>query len=361
VEVEVEPGAIELGGGTPRRPVLFRDRAGAEVGRITLYWLQGKLYAKFKGSREAAERLASAIKSLGGEAEARQYGGRWYVVMTTNQILEIKDRGWVEAVRGFVEGLYRGGIIDEAKYRSLLERLEEGGAAPELAGVRFGVGLDRSRGLAVVHKPKSGARFAEAVRRLREYGLEEGLHFTAGRAPSGRYYVRLTRLGLAEVARRAGLGDAEAARFLKALGERARRLGAREEALPSPAVRRLPIGLNAGGVAVVIKSVAAEMVQGAGPARLRISAEYEAGGAAGRLSITYRWERTTGGLAARADVRVADPVKAAVLKALVGEYSVSAGRAKLFMRHLERLRELEGVAEAVDAWLKTKGGAARRS
>lgn len=210
----LELGRFELGGGAPRAVLLFRDKSGAEAAWITLYWHQGKLFAKYKGSQEGAEHLASILRAMGGEAAARQYGGSWYVVLTTNQVPAVKDPAWVGAVRQFLDKLRQAGAIDEARHRSLVGRLEAAGA-PALAGVRFAVSIEKTGRLSAVHKPGSEARFAEAVERLRRYGLAEGLHFTAGRTPSGRFYIRLTRLGHLEVARRAGTGDPEAARFIK--------------------------------------------------------------------------------------------------------------------------------------------------
>jgi hypothetical protein len=344
----VELEKVELGGRAPRAVLLFRDEGGAEAARITLYWHQVKLFAKYKGSREGAERLASILRAMGGEAAARQYGGSWYVVLTTNQVLAVRDPAWAGAVRQFLDKLRQAGAIDEARHKSLVGRLEEAGA-PTLAGVRFAVSIEKSGRLSAVHKPRSEARFAEAVERLRGYGLAEGLHFTAGRTPSGRFYIRLTRLGLLEVARRAGAGDPEAARFIKQLRQKAGELGV-ADAVPPPASRRLPLAVNTGGAAAVVKKLAAEIDAG----RLRITAEYESAGAPGALAITFRWEKTTGGYAARAEVRVSDPTKAAILKALVGDYPATRGKAKLTMRHLERLREFEGIAQVVDSWLATK-------
>lgn len=114
-------------------------------------------------------------------------------------------------------------------------------------------------------------------------------------------------------------------------------------------MKRLPLAVNTGG-AVVVKKLTAEIDAG----RLRITAGYDSAGAPGTLAITFRWEKTTGGYAARAEVRVSDPTKAALLKALVGDYPVTRGKAKLTMRHLERLREFEGVAQVVDTWPATK-------
>nr|WP_287069399.1 PaRep2b protein [Pyrobaculum sp.] len=359
MEISVERKPLELGGRLPRCLVVFKGEGGVEIARISLYWMQGKLYAKFKGTREAAERLVSILRDLGGAAEAKQYGGSWYVVLTTNAIAAIGHGGWRDAVRGFVEDLHSAGVIDEQRRDALLEKLAAAESKIPLAGVYFNVNYDKSRGaLAAVYKPKSEKRFKKAVELLKRYGLAEGLHFTGGRTPGGRYYIRLTYDGIREVARRASAGDIAAKILVERFKKEASALGAGEAAErlinSAPGARRLPLMVEGGGA--VVKALSAELSEGCRglDCRLKITVEYEAGGRTNRLSIVYRWEKSGGGYAARAEVRLGDSVKAAVLKALVGEYAVSAVKAKLFMRHLEKLSEFAELAEAVGKWLRTK-------
>lgn len=363
MEISVERGPLELSGKLPRSLVVFKGEGGVELGRISLYWMQGKLYAKFKGTREAAERLASALRDLGGAAEVRQYGGSWYVVLTTNAIMAVSHEGWRDAVRSFVEDLHNAGVIDKRRRDALLAKLAAAGGKIPLAGVYFNLNYDKSReAFVIVYKPKSEERFKKAVGLLRRYGLAEGLHFTGGRTPGGRYYIRLTYDGVREVARRASAGDAAAKIFVERFKREASALGAgvvAEKLLGSAGgARRLPLTVEVGGTAAVIKTLRAELSEECKgvDCRLKIAAEYEIGGEIRRLSIVYRWEKSGGGYAARAEVRLGDPVKAAVLKALVGEYTVSAGKAKLYMRHLERLSEFAEIAGVVERWLKTKAG-----
>ncbi|RFB00297.1 hypothetical protein CGL52_01435 [Pyrobaculum aerophilum] len=158
---------------------------------ITVYWTGDKLYAKFNGSCENAERLASIIRALGGAAEVK-YVKRtgWAVWLTTDGIIAIRHDGWLKAVRSFVDELKDKGLISEERYKQLVKEIETGPNAVKFAGVEFSVYYKNSK-IEIECQPTSDVSKNAAVNALKVKGLVEGKDFTV--KEYGGYEIRIAK------------------------------------------------------------------------------------------------------------------------------------------------------------------------
>ncbi|MEM3836071.1 PaRep2b protein [Pyrobaculum sp.] len=331
--------------------VVFRDERGDEVARINIRWDGKSLHAYFDGSKESAERLASILNALGADAEAKKYGGRWHVELTTGSIAAIRRAEWLEAVRSLVEALHASGVIDGGRKEELLRELAAGPNVVEIAGVEFSVWSEEAAGrpksLVIKYQPSSTKAFEAAVEALREAGLVEGVHFTAKRPEGGErghIYIKMPAgLWRLEELRRAGAGWAD--RALRRLEEIARARGfydvldeylrpAREAETVDP--EGLVVEVNR-GVEAVIKNVKMEWEDD----KPKVVVEYEVDGEA--KSFFFTW-----GVANTGKIRASvwlDEEKATVLAVLANDESIRGrkGTATLTARHLFALARHKGI------------------
>ena len=352
-------------GGKPRLVIRFKDESGRELAHINVWWDGESLRAKFDGARERAERLASILSALGAEAEAKQYGDKWYVELTTDSITVIRRAEWIEAVKALVEVLHKRGVIDSEKREYLLRELAAGPNAVEIAGVEMSVAKGekaRSKWLEIKHQPGSADAFEAAVNALKEAGFEEGVHFTAKKPAEGEggeresvkpgYIYLKIPAGLWRLVELARQGVKWAEKAVSRLEEIARGRGfydlldeylrpAKEAETVDP--KGMVVEDKERGVKAVIKDVKVMWEDG----RPRIVVEYEAGGDV--KSFSFIWGVYESGRV-RADVRL-DEERAAVLAALTGDESLR-GRDKvtLFPKHLFAMARLKGVGWDLLRW-----------
>ncbi|WP_181933446.1 PaRep2b protein [Pyrobaculum aerophilum] len=196
--VTVERGPLDTSGRLPKAVIRFK-LDGEEVAHIIMYWTGDALLAQFGGYREKAERLASIIKSLGGEAEVKRAGKGWVVQLTTNGIIAIRHDGWLNAVRSFVDELYNKGWIGEERYEQLVRDITAGPNTVKLAGVEFSVNYnDIHNTIEVMYRPGSETSKNAALNALKARGLVEGVHFTVTTKGAGRYEIRVAKKAYAK-------------------------------------------------------------------------------------------------------------------------------------------------------------------
>ncbi|MEM0484607.1 MAG: PaRep2b protein [Pyrobaculum sp.] len=191
--ITVERGPLDTSGQWPKAVIRFK--LGEEMAHINMYWTGDKLLAQFGGSREKAERLASVIRALGGDAEVKHVKGAvWIVKLTTDGITAIRHDSWLNAVRGFVDELYGKGLISEDKYEQLVKDITAGPNTVKFAGTEFSVNYNNKTGnIEVVYQPRNEASKNAALNALKARGLVEGVHFTVTTGGSGRYEIRVTK------------------------------------------------------------------------------------------------------------------------------------------------------------------------
>lgn len=210
------------------------------------------------------------------------------------------------------------------------------------------------------------------LRRLREMGPEEGIHYTVNASKSGRRHIYIRREGLARAAWLSARGSGKqrelAADFVERILQRAREAG--EEAKASEIVEGrargslTPRGLKkevwVGGRRHVVEAFGCiAAVGGSGPLHVAVWAKVD--GVEDVYVLSFgRFGKTVWGFAAAKAYapggREADAVRLlAVVKALTGERPKAVRRGKikikLNMVHLSRLARYAELAEAVETWL----------
>ncbi|MEM0485125.1 MAG: PaRep2b protein, partial [Pyrobaculum sp.] len=151
-------------------------------------------------SRESAERLASVIRALGGDAEVKYVkGAGWVVKLTTDGIITIRHDGWLKALREFIDELHddkRHGkkLISDERYEKLIKNIEAGPNIVKFSGVKFSVYYEtRMKNIMVEYQPRNDNAKNAAVDALKARGLKEGVHFTVNTVGAGRYEIRVTK------------------------------------------------------------------------------------------------------------------------------------------------------------------------
>ncbi|WP_333638950.1 PaRep2b protein [Pyrobaculum aerophilum] len=192
--IAVEKGPLDTSGQWPKAIIRFKLN-GEEVAHITVYWTGTELYAKFGGSRENAERLASIIRALGGEAEVKRVSKVWKVKLYTDGITAIRHNGWLNAVRSFVDELKDKGLISDERYKQVVKEIETGPNVVKFADVEFSVNYKTrdkySDIIQVRYTPTSEASKNAALNALKARGLKEGIHFTV--KEHGGYEIRVKK------------------------------------------------------------------------------------------------------------------------------------------------------------------------
>ncbi|RFA98399.1 hypothetical protein CGL52_07150 [Pyrobaculum aerophilum] len=210
--VTVERGPLDTSGQRPKAVIRFK-LGGEEVAYINMYWTGRYLQATFAGSRERAERLASVIRAIGGEAEVKQEGAKWVVQLYTNGITAIRHDGWLSAVRGFVDELYGRRLIDKDRYKQLVRDIKAGPNTVKFAGVKLSVDYNDTRNaIEVEYQPTSDASKNAAVDALKAKGLKEGVHFTVTTGGAGSYEIYIVKKAYAEAVKalaHSGLKESE--------------------------------------------------------------------------------------------------------------------------------------------------------
>ncbi|AFA40822.1 PaRep2b protein [Pyrobaculum oguniense TE7] len=344
--------------GKPKLVVRFKDGKGNELTHINVGWDGESLRAVFNGAKEKAERLASILSALGGVVEARQYGNKWRVELTTDSIAAIRRAEWLEAVKALVEALYKNGVISSAKRDELIKEIKAGPNVVEVAGVEMSVVEKKASGskwLEITYWPTSAEAFEVAVNALRGAGFVEGVHFTAKRPEEGKkgYIYLKIPAGLWKLEELARRGVKWAVKAVSRLEEIAKARGfydlLEEHLRPAKEAETIdPRGMIAedkeGGVKAVIRNVKVMWEEG----RPRIEVEYEAGGGVKSFSFAWRVEKDG---SVMASVRL-NYERAAVLAAVTGDETLKGrkGVVTLTAKDLFAMVRIKGVGWALLRW-----------
>ena len=135
---------IKESSGKPALKVQFvREAEGKEVelASLNVYVMEtstGKaLRAKFKGSREKAETLASLLRAWGAEAEAKPGDEGWYVVLYSDQLYAVDHPEFEKALEAFIAKAEEKGLLTEEQAERKIARIKSGPNTVEIAGVEF--------------------------------------------------------------------------------------------------------------------------------------------------------------------------------------------------------------------------------
>jgi len=180
-----------------------------------------------RGRVELAARLLK-LAGVGAEVMKKESMDVWRVRATTGMLIAGREElrnALAEIVR---EAITRG-WVDEKKAGDWLKELE-GGRVLKEGWPRYEMELARSGALRVRFRSPNPDSIQREVKRLREMGLEEGVHFSA-RMPEGgeKGYVSILREGLAYAAWLSEHGSGRqrelAAEFIRYILERAEEEG----------------------------------------------------------------------------------------------------------------------------------------
>lgn len=206
----------------PKLIVYFKDDEGNEVVRINVEWFGENLHAKFIGSREKAEYLASILNALGLSVEAKKSNEGWYVELYTDSITAIHDPKWLEVIGSFIEKLYAYEIIDDKKKNELLKKIKIDSNNVKIAGVEMSVTIRNGR---LEIRYWSLEDISHIVETLKAAGFEESVDFVVKKiGKKNRIYLKLpASLWRLEELRRQGIDWA--AKAIERLEEIAKRRG----------------------------------------------------------------------------------------------------------------------------------------
>jgi len=384
IEVRLNRDSIRL---TERGRVaadLTISEAGITV-KYNVYLSVNAIELEFHSTNRSRVELAARLLRLAGVgAEVNKVGDGdvWRVVVTTGKLTagyEELRKALAEIVRRAVEN----GWVDADKAERWLEELEKGRVVRE-GWPKYYVGLSGGGALDVRFGSIRRDRIEQEAQRLRNMGLEEGVHFSAKMPEGGKAgYVLVLKEGLAYAAWLSVYGSGErqrlAAEFVEYILQRAREAGeevyekAKEiveegKARGSLTLKGFEKEVEVDGRRHVVKVIDGgaefEMSQrGKKLLRIRITAEVD--GVTREYEITYgRYEKNTakGFAVARADApggREADAERlAAVVEALTGVKPKirrrSDGTIELVCgrEHLDGFARYAEFADAIIKWLK---------
>jgi hypothetical protein len=382
--VVVRPGGIRrTKGGLVAADLTISD-GGAVVNYMV--YLLGKSIVLLFGSPNPsrAELAARLLKRAGVDAEVTGDGGVWWIKASTDMLAagrkELRDalaevvkkameNGWVDAGRAelWLKKLGGGGVLKRPKYYI---RLVEGA-------------------LVVNYSSTNSGNIEREAQRLREMGLEEGVHFTVKMPEGGRKgYVSILKRGLERAVWLSKYGSGEqqrlAAEFVDhilkramkrggAVYEKAKKIVEKVKARGSlrlAGVRRAEVEVRGRTYVVKVVGLSAELEESqSGKLRLRIRITAEVNGVLREYVITYgrygKLNLVLGFARAKADTpggREADAERlAAVIKALTGkkpwirQRSDGTIEAVCGREHLDGFTRYAELAEAIERWLEETG------
>ena len=192
VRVVVRPGGVRLAeGGLVAADLTISD--GGAVVNYMVYLSEKSIVLLFSSPNPSrAELAARLLKRVGVDAEVTGGGGVWWVKASTDMLAAGREelrkalaevvktalaRGWVDTGRAelWLKKLGGGGVLKRPKY---CIRLIEGA-------------------LVVTYSSINPSNIEREAQRLRDMGLEEGVHFTVKMPKGGREgYVSILRRGL---------------------------------------------------------------------------------------------------------------------------------------------------------------------
>ncbi len=367
--------------------------AGAAV-KYNVY-LRDDIELQFASTdRGRAELAARLLRLAGVGAEVKKEGGRdvWYVKAYTD-MLAAGGEELRKALAEVVKTAIKNGWVDAGKAEGWLEKLEKGRVLME-GWPKYEVRLSGSGALVIRFESTNPDSIKQVARRLRDMGLEEGVHFTVKMPEGGEAgYVSILRKGLAYAARLSVRGEGEqqrmAARFVEYILQRAKEEGddvyekAREiieegKAWGSLTLKDFEKEVEVDGKKYKVKVIDGEAVEEdrGGRKLLRIKITAEVGRVEGEHTIVNRVVReytitygryganneAMGFAVARVDApggREADAERfSALIKALTGRepgvYRTKDGKIKIqcYEGHLEGFMRYVELADTIEKWLE---------
>jgi hypothetical protein len=356
------------------------SEAGAAV-KYNVYLREDAIELEFKSTDRSRVELAARLLRLAGvTAEVRREGGRdvWYVEVSTDKLaaghVELRD-ALAEIVRAAVEK----GWVDAGEAEGWLEKLEKGRVLEE-GWPKYKVGLTHSGALVVIYRSTNPDSITQEAQRLRDMGLEEGVHFTVKMPEGGeKGYVSVLKEGLARAAWLSIYGSGRqqvlVAEFVEYILERAEEAGKEvyekvreivEEGKErgSLTLKGFEKEVEVDGRKHVVKVIDGGAVKEDRDGRklLRIKITAEVGGVRSDYVMTYGRYGKRNAAMGRATVRAgmeADAERfAAVIKALTGKepriYRMKDGRIMIecYGGHLEGFMRYAELADAIEKWLE---------
>jgi hypothetical protein len=386
VEVRLDKDSIRL---TERGLVaadLIISEAGVAV-KYNVYLREDAIELQFVSTdRSRAELAARLLRLAGVDTEVKKREGKrdvWYIVATTDMLAAGREE-FRKALAKIVETTRNNGWVDEKKAERWLEELEKGFTLRE-GWPKYHVGLSGSGGLMVRFASIDPNSVKQEAQRLRDMGLEEGVHFTV-KMPEGnkKGYVNILKEGLVYAAwlsvHGSGRQQELAAEFVEYILQRAWEAGedVYRKALEVVEEGRSRSSLTLKGfekkVEVNGKEYVVKVIDGGaefdesrgGKKLLRIRITAEVDGVRREYVITYgrygAGNKSEGFATARGVTpgdREADAERlAAVIKALTGRepriHRMKDGEIKIacYREHLEGFMRFAELAEAIAKWLK---------
>jgi len=383
--VEVWPGGVKLTKSGRVAADLTISEGGVEIKYNIYLWKE--ILLRFESTDRSRVELAARLLRLAGvDTEVKKMKSnrdQWYVVATTDMLAAGRE-GLRNAVRKVVEEALGKGWVDEKRAGRWLEKLEEGLTLRE-GWPKYSIQLTEGA-LVVRFGSTDPDSIKQAVQRLREVGLVEGVHFSV-KMPEGEKagYVSILKEGLAHAAWLSVRGEGErqklAAKFVEYILQRAKEAGdavcekAREIVKEGKERGSLKLEgferkVEVGGREHVVRIIGggAQLERsGSGKLLLRIKITAEVDGVRRDYTITYgRYGRTNTakGLAtARADApggREEDAKRlAALIKALTGkEPKIRKRNGKIIIEcygeHLDGFARYAELADTIEKWQKTQ-------
>jgi hypothetical protein len=369
---------------------LIISEAGVAV-KFNVYLHEDAIELQFQSTDRSHVELAARLLRLAGvNAEVKKREGKrdvWYIVATTDKLAAGREE-FRKALVKIVETARKS--VGEEKAKRWLEKLERGLTLRE-GWPKYHVGLSGSGGLMVRFASTDPDSIVREVQRLRQMGLEEGVHFTA-KMPEGEKagYVYILKEGLAHAAWLSVHGKDKdqrelAADFVKiilqrakeacggaepcAVYEKAKEIVEEGKAWGSLTLKGFEREVEVDGVKYKVKVIdgGAEFDVGRGGKkllRIRITAEVD--GVRREYVITYgrygAGNKSEGFAMVRADTpegREEDAERlSALIKALTGKepriHRMKDGGIKIvcYREHLEGFMRFAELAEAIAKWLK---------
>jgi len=380
VRVVVRPGGVRLTeGGLVAADLTISD--GGAVVNYMVYLSEKSIVLLFGSPNPSrAELAARLLKRVGVDAEVTGGGGVWWVKASTDMLAAGREelrkalaevvktalaRGWVDAGRAelWLKKLGGGGVLKRPKYYI---RLIEGA-------------------LVVTYSSINPSNIEREAQRLREMGLEEGVHFTVKMPEGGREgYVSILRRGLERAVWLSKYGSGEqqklAAEFVDHILKRAMKKGGAvydkvkkivervkaRGSLRLAGVRRAEVEVRGRTYVVKVVGWSTELKESqSGKLRLRIKITAEVDGVLREYVITYgrygKLNAVLGFARARADApggREADAERlSALIKVLTGkEPLIKRGNGRIDIicgrEHLEGFARYAELADAIEKWLE---------
>jgi hypothetical protein len=308
-------------------------------------YLSNKVELEFRSAdRSHAELAAILLRHAGVSAEVKKKEGKnvWYVKVSTDKLAAGREE-LRKAIAEIVRSAVKDDLVEAGKAERWLKKLEKGRVLME-GWPKYKVRLVKSA-LEIRFGSPNLDSIQQAAQRLREMGLEEGVHFTVKMPGEGRYgYVYILKEGLAYAAWLSVNSEGEqqklAERFVElilrraeekgdAVSEKAQKIIEEGKAWGSQTLERFEKKVEVGGKEHVVKVIGggAKLEESWSDKKLlRLTITAEVDGVRSDYTITFsRYGRTNaavGFATARGDapeVREADAERfSALIKALTG-------------------------------------------